>query len=194
LDIALTRKLAGAIQHLELPQKRDAVLSLLGNIDLLYPVLPSIMVALHNVVPDLEEETQDQVAQTLLAKIQEDSHLFKFEIHLAYVLRVLGLRRSAVGVDILTRLYSTRRSALVRRCIILIMAGWGEWHWVSDIRNSFPTMQRPERRAFIVASYALGDEGRHWRQNMKAQFDGVEQIVAYWASQRRDALRWELLA
>ena len=40
-------------------------------------------------------------------------------------------------------------------------------HKLSDIKNRAAFRNAWEKRAFISASYVLGDEGKHWRKSQK---------------------------
>jgi hypothetical protein len=72
------------------------------------------------------------------------------------------------------------------------MAKWKNWYWLSDLRTSFGSLSVAERRAFIVASYALRDEGRHWRQYMGDQFSPFEQLVQEWAANKAGQSGWSI--
>jgi len=41
-----------------------------------------------------------------------------------------------------------------------------------------------ERNAFIVASYYLGDEGKHWRTHIKHSLSPMENVIREWYSER----------
>jgi Reverse transcriptase (RNA-dependent DNA polymerase) len=191
IDVALTRKLASAIRHLGNVQKNDAILSIMDNLDLLYPIFPNVMIMVRDVLLELDERTQDRVCRAIIELIRNRSHLVSLDVHLAYAIRALVLRQMPEAIDILMQQYETRTSNLVRRDIILVMATWGQWYWVSDLRNRFDVMTKAERRAFIVASYALGDEGKHWRENTKGQFDELEVLIRDWAAERKNRGDWE---
>jgi hypothetical protein len=53
-------------------------------------------------------------------------------------------------------------------------------------------MTKGERRAFIAASYALGDEGKHWRDNTKDQFDELEVLIRDWMAERKNRGDWRI--
>jgi hypothetical protein len=60
------------------------------------------------------------------------------------------------------------------------MAKWDAWYWLSDLRNQFRTLTPLERRAFIVASYKLSDEGRHWRSHIQPELTPLEKLTQKW--------------
>src|SRR4029453_6447170 len=50
------------------------------------------------------------------------------------------------------------------------MAKIGASYWISDVRARYALLSPWEKRSFIVASYLLADEGKHWRQHERAKF------------------------
>ena len=72
-----------------------------------------------------------------------------------------------------------------------VFTNWKLYFWLSDMRASFPTMTKWERRVFILASYFMKDEGRHWREHNKGGFSEFEKIIRDWASERVSKLNWE---
>lgn len=64
------------------------------------------------------------------------------------------------------------------------MASWRCYYWLSDVKNKYGAMSVFERRAFLLASYALGDEGSHWRDNTKATWGPPDVLVRDWFAQR----------
>mgnify|MGYP003366041198 CR=1 FL=1 len=85
-----------------------------------------------------------------------------------------------------------RSSPLIRRDIILVMARWGQWYWISDLKNKFRTLSGPERRAFIVASYILKDEGNHWRDHIKKELSPFENLILGWAGEKASQKTWSI--
>jgi hypothetical protein len=91
---------------------------------------------------------------------------------------------------LLQQIYEERTSPIVRRDIILALAKWGEWYWLSDIRNRFRELSGPERRAFIIASYILKDEGDHWRKHIGKELNPFERFIMSWAGQKANHPNW----
>jgi hypothetical protein len=42
-----------------------------------------------------------------------------------------------------------------------------------------------ERRAAILASYYMEDEGKHWRDHVKARFTDFEMLVRDWRASKQ---------
>ena len=104
--------------------------------------------------------------------------------------RELAHSNSPDNQALLQQLYEDRTSPIVRRDIILALAKWGEWYWLSDIRNRFRELSGPERRAFIIASYVLKDEGDHWRKHVGKELNPFERFVLSWAGQKANQPNW----
>lgn len=94
---------------------------------------------------------------------------------------------SPENADLLIQLYKSTDSALIRRDIILILGKWNTWYWLSDKRRYFRMLSAPERRAFIIASFSLQDEGRHWRDHIKKEFSDFENIINNWAAEKNNS-------
>jgi Reverse transcriptase (RNA-dependent DNA polymerase) len=184
VHIALSRKLISAIRYLEGRTRDDAVLSIINNSDVLYPIFSSALVMIDKLFPELERTTQKSVIQHLSNLIKDESHVLRVDVVLCFAIRVLQHENTAETQILLQQLYQSRTSALVRRDIILVMANWNEWYWLSDLKNRFRELSAPEKRAFIVSSYSLKDEGKHWRDHIKKELNPFERFVLEWATER----------
>lgn len=191
IHVALARKIVATIRYLE-PQQRDqAILSIIDNSDLLYPVFASVLTVVKQVFADLSDATQVAVIDRIMGLIKSGSHVLRVELNLAYAIRVLASRPSAGVQETLVKLYSSpAHMPLVRRDIILAMARCGAWPWLSSVRTSFRSMSPAERRAFIIASYTLKDEGNHWRGHLASEFTPFEKLVRDWAAQKAAQPNW----
>jgi hypothetical protein len=65
-------------------------------------------------------------------------------------------------------------------------------HWVSYVLKRFGVMSPWEKRALIVASYTLGDEGRYWRDGIKHQLSSVDRKLIEWIGPKNSGRRWEI--
>ena len=192
IHVALSRKIISAIKFLSETNKNSAVLSILNNSDILYPIFSSALMMIEKIFIELTKETQDEVIKNLCEMIKNESHVFRVDVHLCFAIRVIAQKNTPDGVNLLAAIYDSRTSPIVRRDIILTMARWGEWYWLSDLRNKFRSLSGPERRAFIVSSYKLRDEGSHWRDHMKVEFSPFERFIHQWAGKRASSLDWEV--
>jgi hypothetical protein len=132
----------------------------------------------------LDDKTKQQVTREIVDLIKTDSHILRVDVHLCFALRVLQHAHTEEVQQLLKELYEVRASEIVRRDIILIMALWGDWYWLSDLRNRYRQLGASERRALLVASYSLKDEGRHWRSHIKKELNPFESFIQSWAGDR----------
>ena len=189
---ALARKVIAAIRYLEGSVKDDAVLSLLENCDVLYPIFSSVLLVIDGVFEELLTATQTKVISQIQKMFQNQSYIFRVDIHLTYATRVLAHFNTSDNQTLLQTIYEEKSSPLVRKNIILTAARWGDWYWLSDLKNRFSELSGPERRAFIVASYSLKDEGQHWRDHIKRELSPFEKFILNWAGGKADQRNWKI--
>ena len=149
------------------------------------------MIVLKQIHDDLSDSTQISIQNKIISIISSGSYLIKVPVNLAFAVRLLSCRQSYAAEEVLSKIYNTTQvGSYIRRDIILIMARWKVWAWLSDQRASFRTMSQPERRAFIIASYGLNDEGKHWRAHVKREFTELEHLTAAWAESKAGQAGW----
>lgn len=164
IDEGLTRRLVSAVRHLPPSAQNDAVRSMLGSLDLLYPIFPSVMQLCRALLPVLERAVKEEMFSALRALVLNNSYITQVPANLAFALRVLSHDDAEETEVLLAGVFRDSRSMMIRRDVILMMAARRADHWVSDCKNIFPTANGWERRALLVASYTLGEEGEHWRR------------------------------
>ena len=184
VHIALSRKLISAVRYLDGQPKDDAVVSIANNSDMLYPIFSSALVMMEQVYDELGDTAKLDLVNRIVELIRTESHVFRLDVHLCYAIRILQHAHSEEVQQLLKEIYTDRNSEIVRRDIILVMALWGDWYWLSDVKNRYHQMSGPEKRAFLVASYALKDEGKHWRKNIKGELNSFEAFILDWAKDR----------
>lgn len=184
---SLARKIIAAIKFLTGKAKQDAVLSVMDNCDVLYPIFSSVLMMIDDQFDNLDEATQNKVLDKIRKLIEEDSHVFRVDMHMSFAIRVLAHSNTPEVQFLLQRLFDSRPSEIIRRDIILVMARWVEWYWLSDLKNRYRELSAPERRTFIASSFILKDEGKHWRDHRKKEFDPFEALILKWASEKMHA-------
>lgn len=168
IHIALARKIVNVIGHLRPIQRDQAVISLVENAGLLYPIFSCVLMMVNQIFDELTRDTQETVVGLLLSLLQSNSHILKVDIVIAFAVRILARQHSAGVQEALVQVYNRPQSPpLVRRYVILAMAQQGAWIWLSDRRTLFRAMSPSERRSFILASYSLagcGNSGGFWHR------------------------------
>jgi hypothetical protein len=72
------------------------------------------------------------------------------------------------------------------------MARWRAVYWLSDQRAQFSRQHAWVKRALLIASYVLADEGSHWRQQVAGQLSPLDSLVRTWMSDRVATPGWEI--
>jgi len=181
---AVTKRAVQAIRHLSEATRESAVLTLIDNLDLLYPIFPVVAVTLKTCFSELSGATQMEVCEAISDRVISGSFVTSTELHASYAIRVLAELKTSENVDAIVSLHKRLPSPLVRREVILAMARWGEFAWLSDQMNDFQAMSAWERRAFIIGSYTMSDAGAHWRRRSKKHFGMLENLVLEWAEEK----------
>jgi len=184
IDIVVTRQIIKSLRFISDDLRDQAVLSACDSLHNLYPIFPTIMIMLKKIWNDLSENTRSKISEIIRNLFKENSRLVKTKPNQVYACRVLFCDSSPENIELLTNLYITTESVMIKRDIILAMFNWSNDAWLSDIRSQFRGFPPPLRRAFIIGSYALGDEGSHWRNHNKRGFSDFEKLVQKWASDK----------
>jgi hypothetical protein len=199
IHVNLTRKLVAALKYMDETSRSQAIVSLLENVDTLAPIIPQVMLAVRQCLDSLSDVgTADEVLAMTRKLIEEEHYIAKNDLNLAYMVRVLGSRHTRANERMLIRLYSsvhgygTQSAPNVQRDIVLTMAKWQVRYWLSERKHSFITDHVWVRRAFRIASYALGDEGVHWRRANRAPEDSLDTLTQEWAAERSNSVGWSI--
>jgi hypothetical protein len=192
IHISLSKKIVTAIRFIDDDRRDDAVLSLVTNADLLYPIYANVLIVARALYDDLTKMTQNLISEYILNLIRNKSHVLQPELNLAYAIRLIAASDGPEKEEALNRVYGATQSSILRTDIILTMAKWRASYWLSDIKTKFRTLGPSERRAFIVASYVLTDEGNHWRNHIKRELSPFELLVRDWAEQKSSSGNWSV--
>ncbi len=186
IDTTITKQALSALRVLDVDSRKNIMSLLLqpDNMQTLAPVFIRLMTVLRGIYKELEEETQDLVDEALIELIKSKSYVVRVDLHLAYLVQVLSQRGTQVKEALFVKLFKDHSSSMVRREIILAMAHWGYNHWITDQKKRFKGLSKWERRAYIVASYFLTDEGHIWRSKHKSSFEPSEIVVRDWFADR----------
>jgi hypothetical protein len=192
LHIALGKQLMQSIAFLSDEKLNLAVNAICSNLDVLYPVLPTILQVLYKKVDVLDDDTKKHIVEVFAQLVEEDSYLFQTENNAAYLIRILSKVNIERSVQAIDYMYSNSTYILVKTNCIYAMANLGNHYWLANLKTRFTTFTSWERRAFLVASYFLRDEGRHWRDHTKEQFSDIEIIIRDWVSTKNIITGWKI--
>jgi Reverse transcriptase (RNA-dependent DNA polymerase) len=198
IHAALARRLVQALQYMDAVPRQQAVLSLLENIETLAPVIPQVMVAIRSCLDDLGDEFISDVHRRVRDLISTGHYLTQVDLNLAYMIRVLAGHHSIGNEELLINLYQVAHgygsapTPNIQRDIMLTLARWNASYWISDQKNYIASAHPWVRRAFIIASYTLGDEGKHWRDSNLSAWPEFDRIVRDWAAQKTQVNGWQV--
>ena len=194
IDEGLSRRLLSALKHLSPAVQNDAIKSLINSLDLLYPIYPAVMLLCRGLLESLEPGVKEELFLKLRTLISTGSYITQVPTNLAYALRVLSADFSEESEKLLTVLYKQPLNMMIKRDIILIMAHRGADYWISNCRKSYSTLTVWERRAMLISSYTLEDEGRHWRESIKSDLNDFEKLILQWAadSKQKNQHNWRV--
>jgi hypothetical protein len=189
-NITLSRRLISVSRFLADHILNDAIKTLIESEDILYPVYFNVLISAREVFGRLDDDTQNAILDHVRGLIEAQSRVMVVDLNVQYAVRLLAQKQSEEREITLAKIYRESENDAVRRDIILAMARWKNWHWLSDLKNRFRTLSDMERRAFIIASYGLGDEGEHWRKHLKREFGDFEILARDWAKAKFADAGW----
>jgi Reverse transcriptase (RNA-dependent DNA polymerase) len=196
---ALTRRLISALSYLDIAPRQQAVISLLENLEILAPVAPQVMLALRTSADEIaDDKFTDHVHGRVRDLVVSSHYVARIDLNLAFMIRALAGKRSVENEQLFIRLYNSPHgfgsgaAPTIQRDIMLIMARWRASYWLSDQKNYIGTAHLWVKRAFLVASYSLGDEGKHWRDANKPRSDSFDLVVRDWVVDKIKDKSWEV--
>jgi hypothetical protein len=187
IDTTVTKQALNALRALKPYEQAGTLMMLLDkdNLDVLSPAFVTLMRAVRGTYDTLPDERSRGAIDEALVRIYDNhEHILKVEVNLAYYLQALVKRHSPRKEEILVEVYDRRPSPILRRIIISAMGNWGCHYWLSDLKNRYGSLHEWEKRAVILASYFLTDEGKHWRDHTKRSWNRIELMTRDWFSKR----------
>lgn len=182
IHIHSTRRIIEAMRFSDERITIQTAQTLIGELNRLYPIGYLVLDVVRSLLRSIDPSSRDKVKLSLLTAYNGGSYALSIEYHALYLVRALALCPGNDTLIALERIYEDFKSPLVRREVIIAMSQLGDWPWLSNLKTQFATLSDPERRAFIVASFGLSDEGDHWRTRTKRKLSKIEKLVMQWAS------------
>ena len=193
VDEIVVRQLVKSLRFLEAPVRNDAVISIIKNMEALYPVFPTVAIMLRQLTPDLPADVITTVHDTLRQLIQHKSHITAVPANMAYAIRLLAYDRNEETDVLFINLYQRLHTdMMLKRDIILAMARRRVHYWLSKVMKQYAVLTPWERRALLIASYVLRDEGKHWRNHVRQQMHETERKFMQWVANKNSGRQWEI--
>ena len=187
IDPTVTRQALNALRVIS-PSDRDAVLKVLfeeENLGLLAPIFPHLIRVVRGLYEDLDDSTKDFIDSALLELADTKSHLMSIDVNRCYIVELLSRRHSPEKEQTLSEMYEESRNPLLCRMIVHTHANWNCYDFISAQIPHFNSMSLWERRALLIGSLCLGDEGKHWRSHKGGEFNEIEKTIQCWAGDRK---------
>lgn len=167
--------------------------SIISRLEILYPIFPTIMQSAYKNLSKLDEETKNLLMDRLRNLVKSNSYIIQSEINMTFLLRVLGLENNILNEEAINSAYHRFSESIMVKCTtIQIMTRWKAYHWLSDKKDGFLTMNKWERRMYIIAANFLGDEGNHWINHNKKEFTEFENLINCWANEKSKIRTWSM--
>lgn len=183
INLAVSRRIVSVIQHIASALKSQAISTLLDNKEQFYPIMSNVLQMIAEVSRSSTQEERDEISALLRASIVSSTHVFRIDLHLAYAVRILAESGSEEDMLLISKIYENAPPFL-RRDIILSYAKAGYWYPLSELRSKYSGMTPWEQRAFYLSSYTLTDEGKHWRDGLKAP-SSIEKGFRAWCAKQK---------
>ena len=180
-----TKKLLSVIKHLEPKVKVAIVKTIIENIEILTPVIPNVMIVLKDIVKQADDEVNQNIFSLIHSMFKNNSPLTSLPINVSYSLRLLASDSSTATDALINSIYNKAESLSLRRDVINTMTHRGADFWLSDKLKKYASATEWEKRALLIASYSLTDEGSHWRQSIKNTHNKYDETIKKWVQQRK---------
>lgn len=186
IDQIYSNHLIKALQFKSEKVISDALILVFNNINSLYPIFIKIIQVTTSNWDRLNKNSKEVIINSVFNLLKMNSFIIQVELNKSFVCRLLGKENSVKNQQALVDMYSKNAdSILIKSIIMQIMTKWGVHYWLSNLKNSFSTMNTWQRRIFIISSFTLGDEGSHWREHHKGSFSKIEKIYHTWGIYRK---------
>lgn len=192
VHIATTKKIISALRHVSPNGQFGAAISMLDNMDILYPIASNVFIAINSFFSTLPNASKTEICNRIIDLYSNKHEVLQPSANLAFANRIISQEKSIKNQEHLHRCYDEASDSIVRRDVILTFANWQHVGWLSMEKQKFQTLSLWERRALILASYYLNDEGKHWRGFAKDWFTPFESIIRDWRADKQPEFKLPL--
>lgn len=187
IDQIYSNHLIKALQFKSEKVISDALILVFSNIISLYPIFIKIIQVTTSNWERLNKPSKEVILNCIFGLLKMNSFILQVELNKAFVCKLLGRENSVKNQQMLVDIYTKNAdSMLIKSIVMQTMTKWNVHHWLSNLKNSFSTMNTWQRRIFIISSFTLGDEGSHWRDHHKGSFSKLEKIYLSWGAYRKN--------
>jgi hypothetical protein len=192
IDPRLTRKLLRALEASDKTSQAHICTSLVKNMELLAPLIPQVLQAVRKVLLGVDQTIAAEARNHLSGLLAGRSYLFQLGVNEAFAVRVLADDPTGGYQQQLAQLFDTTSLPILQRDIVVAMARWGATYWLSDKKSLYDTYHPWVKRALLMSSYVLGDEGKHWRDALRQRLTPFDRLTRDWVAAQVQQPGWVL--
>jgi hypothetical protein len=183
IDPRLTRKLLRALDAAEPSAKGEICSSLVQNLERLAPLIPQVLQAIRKVLTGVDERIAHETRRKVSTLLDERSHLFQLGVNQAFAIRVVADAPRDIYEHQFSEIF-VKAPPFIQRDIVVAMARWRATYWLSDKKTQYDSFHPWVKRALLMSSYVLGDEGKHWRDSIKHRLSPFDLLARDWVATR----------
>ncbi|MGJ3493561.1 RNA-directed DNA polymerase, partial [Piscirickettsia salmonis] len=193
INQTFSKQLIRALSSTDDKTLSNAFTVIFTNIVELFPIFPRIIQVATTNWLRFDNETKTFIREKLVELFKNNSFILKTEINLAYLVKLISKDKSLENEQFLTSIYDKNtESALITSMVTQSMTKFQSTHWLRTLKSKFHSMNKRQKRIYIVASYCIGDdEGKHWRNHNRDSFNFIEKLYSEWAAKRKQSCNLE---
>ncbi len=186
INQSLSKKIIRSLAILDNELLSKATIVVFDNLEILYPIYINLVQTILSNWKRLSSDAINHLYLKLYELIKERSYIIENEVNASYTIKLLSKENNETNQYYLLEVHRLQSdSLLIGQYVFQVMAKWNNTDWLSNEIKKFSTMNQLHRRLAILSSYLLGDEGQHWRQHHKKQFNFLENIYKDWGAFRK---------
>ena len=183
INQSLSKKIIRSLAILDNELLSKATIVVFDNLEILYPIYINLVQTILSNWKRLSSDAINHLYLKLYELIKERSYIIENEVNASYTIKLLSKENNETNQYYLLEVHRLQSdSLLIGQYVFQVMAKWNNTDWLSNEIKKFSTMNQLHRRLAILSSYLLGDEGQHWRQHHKKQFNFLENIYKDWGA------------
>ncbi|MDF8262867.1 RNA-directed DNA polymerase [Luteipulveratus flavus] len=179
VNLPVVRRLTQALGFVDADIQEAAIGTIVDSLEMLAPAMPVVLRVLDDLAADLSSDTISSVTSEIRRRIVDGSYFMNLPMNLAYGLRVLRHEQNAENLILAKKIYSSSQAPpFLQRDIVLHMHNWRSSAFISAERRHYQEKHPWVKRAILLSSFLLDDEGAHWRR--KTHFSDFDRIALKW--------------
>lgn len=160
--------------------------------ELLAPLIPQVLQAVRKVLVGVDPSVASESREHLARLVSDKSYLFQLGVNEAFAVRVLADDPAGRYQQQFAQMFESTPLPFLQRDIVIAMARWRATYWLSDKKSQYDAYHPWVKRALLMSSYVLGDEGKHWRDALKPRLTPFDRVTRDWIAAQTQQQGWEI--